>query len=156
MLKKLLVVFCLFLTSCGTFISTSSNQVERKDANRALNADLGVVIDVVPVSIKGETSNIGAVAGGVIGGLVGSKVGDGVGKQVAIVAGSVAGGVIGYFIPVKLGEHNGFQYTIILDETKKPILVIQGKSGEEGKDFKVGDRVTVVYGNQVKVIPTRN
>jgi outer membrane lipoprotein SlyB len=88
--------------------------------------------------------------------LVGSKVGDGVGKQVAIVAGSVAGGVIGYFVPVKLGEHNGFQYTIVLDETKKPILVIQGKSGGEGKDFKVGDRVTVVYGNQVKVLPTRN
>ena len=117
---------------------------------------MGVVIDVEPVSIKGESSKIGAVAGGVIGGLVGSTVGDGVGRQVAIVAGTVAGGVIGYFVPVKLGEHNGFQYTIVLDETKKPILVIQGVSGERGRDFKVGDRVTVVYGNQIKVIPTKN
>ena len=154
MLKKIIIIFSLFLiTSCA---STSSNQVERRDANRVLNVDLGVVIDVEPVSIKGESSKIGAVAGGVIGGLVGSTVGDGVGRQVAIVAGTVAGGVIGYFVPVKLGEHNGFQYTIVLDETKKPILVIQGVSGEKGRDFKVGDRVTIVYGNQIKVIPTKN
>jgi outer membrane lipoprotein SlyB len=154
MLKKLLIILSVFLiTSCS---STSSNQVELKDANRVLNVDLGVVIDVEPVSIKGETSKIGATAGAVIGGLVGSKVGDGVGRQVAIVAGTVAGGVIGYFVPVKLGEHNGFQYTIVLDETKKPILVIQGVSGKEGRDFKVGDRVTIVYGNQIKVIPTKN
>jgi outer membrane lipoprotein SlyB len=154
MLKKIIIIFSLFLiTSCS---STSSNQVERRDANRVLNVDLGVVIDVEPVSIKGETSKIGAVAGGAIGGLVGSTVGDGVGRQVAIVAGTVAGGVIGYFVPVKLGEHNGFQYTIVLDETKKPILVIQGVSGEKGRDFKIGDRVTVVYGNQIKVIPTKN
>ena len=154
MLKKIIIIFSLFLiTSCS---STSSNQVERRDANRVLNVDLGVVIDVEPVSIKGETSKVGAVAGGVIGGRVGSTVGDGVGRQVAIVAGTVAGGVIGYFVPVKLGEHNGFQYTIVLDETKKPILVIQGVSGKEGRDYKVGDRVTVVYGNQVKVIPTKN
>ena len=154
MLKKIIIIFSLFLiTSCA---STSSNQVERRDANRVLNVDLGVVIDVEPVIIKGESSKIGAVAGGVIGGLVGSTVGDGVGRQVAIVAGTVAGGVIGYFVPVKLCEHNGFQYTIVLDETKKPILVIQGVSGKEGRDFKVGDRVTIVYGNQIKVIPTKN
>ena len=154
MLKKILIIFSLvFIVSCS---STSSNRVERKDANRVLNVDLGVVIDVEPVSIKGEKSNIGMATGAIIGGLVGSTVGDGVGRQVAIVAGTVAGGVIGYFVPVKLGEHNGFQYTIVLDETKKPILVIQGVSGKEGRDFKVGDRVTIVYGNQIKVIPTKN
>lgn len=154
MLKKILIVFSLVLiVSCS---STSPNRVERKDANRVLNVDLGVVIDVEPVSIKGEKSNVGMATGAIIGGLVGSTVGDGVGRQVAIVAGTVAGGVIGYFVPVKLGEHNGFQYTIVLDETKKPILVIQGVSGKEGRDYKVGDRVTVVYGNQVKVIPTKN
>lgn len=154
MLKKILIIFSLVLiVSCS---STSSNRVERKDANRVLNVDLGVVIDVEPVSIKGEKSNVGMATGAIIGGLVGSTVGDGVGRQVAIVAGTVAGGVIGYFVPVKLGEHNGFQYTIVLDETKKPILVIQGVSGKEGRDYKIGDRVTVVYGNQVKVIPTKN
>ena len=154
MLKKIIIIFSLvFIVSCS---STSSNRVERKDANRVLNVDLGVVIDVEPVSIKGEKSNIGMATGAIIGGLVGSTVGDGVGRQVAIVAGTVAGGVIGYFVPVKLGEHNGFQYTIVVDETKKPILVIQGVSGKEGRDYKVGDRVTVVYGNQVKVIPTKN
>jgi outer membrane lipoprotein SlyB len=154
MLKKILIIFSLVLTvSC---ISTSSNRVERRDANRVLNVDLGVVIDVEPVSIKGKTSDVGKATGAIIGGLVGSTVGDGVSRQIAIVAGTVTGGIIGYFIPVKLGEHNGFQYTIVLDETKKPILVIQGVSGKEGRDYKIGDRVTVVYGNEVKVIPTKN
>ena len=93
MLKKIIIILSIFLViSCS---STSSNQVELKDANRVLNVDLGVVIDVEPVSIKGESSKIGAAAGGIIGGLVGSKVGDGVGRQVAIVAGIVTGKQIG-------------------------------------------------------------
>ena len=43
---------------------------------------------------------------------------------------------------------------------RKPIKmsVEERTSGllKEGRDYKVGDRVTVVYGNQVKVIPTKN
>ena len=71
MLKKILIILSLFvITSCS---STSSTQVELKDANRVLNVDLGVVIDVEPVSIKGETSKIGATAGAVIGGLVSAE-----------------------------------------------------------------------------------
>ena len=58
MLKKIIIIFSLFLiTSCS---STSSNQIDRRDTNRVLNVDLGVVTDVEPVNIKGETSKIGS------------------------------------------------------------------------------------------------
>lgn len=156
MLKKIVIIFCIFLTSCGTIISTGPNTVDRKDANRALNVDLGVIIDVVPIKIRGEASAVGAVAGGIIGGLAGQKVGGGIGQDIAIVAGTVAGGVIGYFSTVKLGEHNGFQYTIVIDETKRALQVIQGQSSDPTNNYKIGDRVTIVYGNQVKVLPTKN
>jgi outer membrane lipoprotein SlyB len=125
MLKKVFFIFLILsLSSCGTIYSTSSDKVEIKDTGRALNTDLGVIIDVVPVKIKGETSNIGAVTGAIIGGIASQKVGSGTGKDIAIVAGTVAGGVIGYFLPVKIGEHNGFQYTISLDNSKNPISII--------------------------------
>jgi outer membrane lipoprotein SlyB len=157
MLKKVFFIFLILsLSSCGTIYSTSSDKVEIKDTGRALNTDLGVIIDVVPVKIKGETSNIGAVTGAIIGGIASQKVGSGTGKDIAIVAGTVAGGVIGYFLPVKIGEHNGFQYTISLDNSKNPISIIQSISNEEKNNHKVGDRVTIIYGNQVRVIPSKN
>jgi outer membrane lipoprotein SlyB len=157
LLKKILTIFLIFLVpSCGTIMTTSSDKANRGDVNKILMSDLGVVIDVIPVKIKGDTSNIGAIAGGLIGGIASQKIGGGTGKDIAIIAGTVAGGVVGYYSTVKLGEHNGFQYTIVLDETKKPVTIIQGESKENKNNYKIGDRVTVIYGNQVRVVPTNN
>jgi len=137
-------------------MTTSSDKVSRDDTNKVLASDLGVVIDVVPVRIKGDTSQVGAVAGGIIGGIAGETVGSGSGQDIAIVAGSVIGGVIGYYSTVKLGEHNGFQYTIVLDETKDSVTIVQGESDDENYNFKVSDRVTIIYGNQIRVVKTNN
>jgi len=157
LLKKIFsILLIISLSACGTVMTTNSDKVSRDDVNKVLMSDLGVVIDVVPVKIKGDTSNIGAIAGGIIGGIASQKIGSGTGQDIAIIAGTVAGGVIGYYSTVKLGEHNGFQYTIMLDETKKPVTIIQGKSDIEKNNFKVSDRVTVIYGNQVRVVPTGN
>jgi outer membrane lipoprotein SlyB len=156
-LNKIITFFSIFLlTSCGTIMTTSSDKVSRDDTNKVLASDLGVVIDVVPVRIKGDTSQVGAVAGGIIGGIAGETVGSGSGQDIAIVAGSVIGGVIGYYSTVKLGEHNGFQYTIVLDETKDSVTIVQGESDDENYNFKVSDRVTIIYGNQIRVVKTNN
>jgi outer membrane lipoprotein SlyB len=156
-LNKIITFFSIFLlTSCGTIMTTSSDKVSRDDTNKVLASDLGVVIDVVPVRIKGDTSQVGAIAGGIIGGIAGETVGSGSGQDIAIVAGSVIGGVIGYYSTVKLGEHNGFQYTIVLDETKDSVTIVQGESDDENYNFKVSDRVTIIYGNQIRVVKTNN
>ena len=157
MLKKIITIFSIFLiTSCGTIMTTSSNKVSRSDTNKVLVSDLGVVIDVVPVRIKGDTSKVGAIAGGIIGGIASESIGGGSGQDIAIVTGTVVGGVIGYYSTVKLGEHNGFQYTIVLDETKDSVTIVQGESDDENYNFKVSDRVTIIYGNQIRVVKTNN
>jgi outer membrane lipoprotein SlyB len=149
MLKKLfLFLMIVSLSACESIYSTSSDRVARKDTGRALITDLGTIIDVVPVKIKGDPSVVGALAGGIVGGIASQTVGSGTGKDIAIVAGTVAGGVVGYFSTVKLGEHNGFQYTIKIDDRKQPLSIIQGESKEKSNNHNVGDRVTIIYGNQ--------
>ena len=157
MLRKFLFIFLLLsTTSCESIYSTSSDRVSKSDVNKVLVSDLGVIIDVVPVIIKGDPSIIGALAGAAIVGIASESIGSGSGQEIAIVAGTVAGGVVGYFSTVKLGEHNGFQYVIKIDDREKPLSVIQGASKKEEDNHKIGERVTVIYGNEVKIIKSSN
>jgi len=153
MLKKFIYILSLlFLFSCSV---TSPYKVSKEDSQRALATEVGNIIDVVPVTIQGEKSEVGAVAGGLIGGIAAESIGSGSGQEIAVIAGTVAGGIIGYYSTVKLGEHNGFQYAIKLDDEEKPIVVIQA-AGKDNKAFVVGDRVSIIYGAQVRVLPSNN
>ena len=119
MLKKFIsILSLLFIFSCSV---TSPYKVSKEDSQRALATEVGNIIDVVPVTIQGEKSEVGAVAGGLIGGIAAESIGSGSGQEIAVIAGTVAGGIIGYYSTVKLGEHNGFQYAIKLDDEEKPI-----------------------------------
>ena len=56
--KSILIIFLsLLINSC----STSPYNVGKDDAQVVLNTDIGVIIDVVPVKIKGNPSEVGAV-----------------------------------------------------------------------------------------------
>lgn len=153
-IKNIFLIFfsVFFFYSC----STSPYNVGKDDAQVVLNTDLGVIIDVVPVKIQGNPSEVGAVIGGIVGGVLAEDIGSGSGKEIAVIAGSTVGGVIGYYSTVKLGEHNGFQYTISIDDEEKPIGVIQGIDDEKNYNFEIGDRVTVVYGEKARVLPSNN
>ena len=148
----LIILTVLFFYSC----STSPYDVSKDDTQVALNTDVGEIIDVVPVKIKGKPSEIGATVGGMIGSIVGSDVGSGKGQEIAIIVGATLGGVAGYYSTVRLGEHNGYQYTISIDGENKPIGLVQGIDKEKNALFKVGDRVSIVYGEQVRVLPLKN
>lgn len=148
----LFITLFFLLYSC----STSPYNVSKDDSQIVLNTDLGVVIDVVPVKIKGNPSEVGAVIGGIVGGVLGEEVGSGTGQDIAVIAATTVGGVVGYYSTVKLGEHNGFQYTIAIDNESKPIGVIQGIDEEKDYNFKIGDRVTIVYGEKARVLPSAN
>ena len=153
MLKKSIsILSLLFIFSCSV---VSPYKVSKEDSKRALATEVGIIIDVVPVKIQGEKSEVGAVAGGLIGGIAAESIGSGSGQEIAVIAGTVAGGIIGYYSTVKLGEHNGFQYAIKLDDEEKPIVVIQG-AGKDNKAFVIGDRVSIIYGAQVRVLPSKN
>jgi len=150
---KYLIIF-LFLFSCA---ETTAYKVKSSDANTAIPTEVGVVIDVMPVRIQGDTSTAGAIVGGLIGGIAGEKIGSGSGKDLAVITATTAGAIIGYYSTVKLGEHNGYQVTVKLDNVPNPTTVIQGLS-EDDKNIplKVGQRVAIIYGQKVRVVPSLN
>jgi outer membrane lipoprotein SlyB len=154
--KQLFIILSsiILLHSC----STSPYNVNKEDTQVVLNTDLGTIIDVVPVKIKGDPSDVMAVIGAVVGGVLAENIGgeSQSEKEFAVMAGAAIGGVIGYYSTVKLGEHNGFQYSISIDDEEKPIGVIQGIDKDKDYNFKTGDRVSVVYGYKVRVLPSKN
>ena len=148
-MNKIFIVLCLslFIFSC----STSPYKVDKDDTQVVLNTDLGTIIDVIPVKIRGNPSEVMSVIGGIVGGALAED-----GSQFSVIAGTAIGGVIGYYSTVKLGEHNGLQYTISIDGEEKPIGVIQGIDKKKDYNFKIGDRVSIIYGYKVRLLPTEN
>jgi len=148
-IKKIFLVLSLllFVVSC----STSPYKVDKEDTQVVLNTDLGTIIDVIPVKIRGNPSEVMSVIGGIVGGALAED-----GSQFSVIAGTAIGGVIGYYSTVKLGEHNGLQYTISIDGEEKPIGVIQGIDKKKDYNFKIGDRVSIIYGYKVRLLPTEN
>ena len=147
---KLVAIF-LLMSACAT---TDPTKVSGDDAQRLLATQFGTVIDVQPVTIRGKKSETAAAIGAVIGGIAGSVADDGRYREVLIATGAVVGGVAGYYLPVKLGEHNGFQYVISIDDKKKPLTLIQGATDKKDEGFKVGQRVTIVFGEKtIRMLP---
>jgi len=150
-IRNLLVLFPIFLillSSCGT----NPRMVSGEDAQKILDTQFGTVVDVQAVTIRGERSQVGAAAGAIIGGLAGNLVDNGKFREILIAGGAMFGGVIGYYAPVKLGEHNGFQYVISIDGKNRPMTIIQGSDGKD-KGYTVGQRVTIVFGEKIRMLP---
>ena len=153
-MKKLYLFLFLVFFSCS---DTTAYKVKPTDANTALSTEVGVVIDLVPVKIQGDTTVAGSIVGGLIGGIAGEKIGSGSGKDLAVITATTAGAVIGYYSTVKLGEHNGYQITVKLDNVSNPLSVIQGNSKiEKETPLEIGQRVAIIYGEKVRVVPTKN
>ena len=147
------LLFFVFI-SCA---DTTAYKVKPADANTALSTEVGVVIDIIPVRIQGDTSMAGSIVGGLIGGIAGEKIGSGSGKDLAVITATTAGAVIGYYSTVKLGEHNGYQITVKLDNVSNPTSVIQGNSKiEKEAPLEIGQRVAIIYGEKVRIVPTKN
>lgn len=151
-LKRYLVIFfavnLILLNSCGT----NPRYVSGEDAQKILDTQFGTIVDVQAVTIRGERSQIGAVAGAIIGGLAGNLVDNGKFREILIAGGAMFGGVVGYYAPVKLGEHNGFQYVVSIDGKNRPMTVIQG-SDPKDKGYIVGQRITIVFGEKIRMLP---
>ncbi len=139
----------IFLNSC----STNPTTVSGEDAQKILATQFGTVVDVQAVTIRGKKNQSAAAAGAIIGGLAGNLVEDGKYREILIATGAILGGVVGYYAPVAIGEHNGFQYVISIDEKKRPVTLIQGGMSKEDKGFEIGQRVTIVYSDKIRILP---
>ena len=150
MINRYLSLFfiLIFLNSC----STNPTTVSGEDAQKILATQFGTVVDVQAVTIRGKKNQSAAAAGAIIGGLAGNLVEDGKYREILIATGAILGGVVGYYAPVAIGEHNGFQYVISIDEKKRPVTLIQGGMSKEDKGFEIGQRVTIVYSDKIRIL----
>ena len=152
MIKFLLIISIIFIYSCS---STSPTDVKTSDAQKVTAVEYGIIKSASPIKIKGESNWIGATAGGMIGGLLGTQV---CGKEeivgtkcqdIAAVYGTIGGAAIGTVAQGILGNHDGFQYIVDIDNDEKDSAFVQGDKTPISK----GQRVVIIYGNDIRVLP---
>ena len=152
MIKILLIAPIIFLYSCS---NTSPTNVKTSDAQKVTAVEYGIIKSASPIKIKGESNWIGATAGAMIGGLLGTAVcgeEEIVGtkcQDIAVVFGTIGGAAIGSVTQAKLGDHDGFQYIIDIDNNANDSAIVQG----DKNSLKNGQRVVIIYGNDIRVLP---
>ena len=151
MIKILSLLSILLVYACS---NTSPTNVKTSDTQKVTSIEYGIIKSSAPVKIKGESNWIGATAGGMIGGLLGTAV---CGEEeiigtkcqdIAVVFGTIGGAAIGSVTQAKLGDHDGFQYIIDIDNNKKDSAIVQG----DKKAIQNGQRVVIIYGNDIRVM----
>ena len=152
MKKFLLIIPIIFLYACS---STSPTNVNTSDAQKVTAVEYGIIKSASPIKIKGESNWIGATAGGMIGGLLGTQV---CGEEeiigtkcqdIAVVYGTIGGAAIGTVAQGILGNHDGFQYIVNIDNAEKDSAFVQG----DKKPISKGQRVVIIYGKDIRVLP---
>ena len=152
MIKVLFFISILFLYSCS---STSPTNVKTSDAQKVTAVEYGFIKSVSPIKIKGESNWIGATAGGMIGGLLGTQVcgeEEVIGtkcQDIAVVYGTIGGAAIGTVAQAMLGNHDGFQYIVNIDNAEKDSAFVQ----VDQTPITKGQRVVIIYGNDIRVLP---
>ena len=152
MITYLFLLLIFFIYACS---NTSPTNVSTSDAQKVTAIEYGVIKSSSPVKIKGESNWIGATAGGMIGGLLGTQI---CGEEeiigtkcqdIAVVYGTIGGAAIGTVAQAMLGNHDGFQYIVNIDNNDKDSAFVQG----DKNPMKMGQRVVIIYGNDIRVMP---
>ena len=152
MIKYFFLLLIFFIYACS---NTSPTIVSTSDAQKVTAIEYGVIKSSSPVKIKGESNWIGATAGGMIGGLLGTQV---CGEEeiigtkcqdIAVVYGTIGGAAIGTVAQAMLGNHDGFQYIVNMDDSDKDSAFVQGDKNA----MNIGQRVVIIYGNDIRVMP---
>ena len=147
---SILVIFILY--SCSKTIPTN---VMKSDTQKVTSIEYGTIKASIPVKIKGESNWIGVTAGAMIGGRLGTQVcgeDEVIGtkcQDIGVVFGSIGGAALGTVIQSTLGNHDGFQYVVNIDNKDKDSAFVQG----DKKPLINGQRVIIIYGNDVRVLP---
>ena len=151
MIKYFFLLLIFFIYACS---NTSPTNVSTSDAQKVTAIEYGVIKSSSPVKIKGESNWIGATAGGMIGGLLGTQI---CGEEeiigtkcqdIAVVYGTIGGAAIGTVAQAMLGNHDGFQYIVDIDGNNKDSAFVQG----DKTPMNNGDRVVIIYGNDIRVM----
>ena len=138
-MKNLLIAttLALALTACST---TSPDVIQRGDAQRLSQVQDATVLSVRPVTVEGNPSGIGGVAGGVVGGVAGSGIGARRDSPVGGVLGAVAGAVIGNAVERMSTREDAVEVVVQLRNGERRAIV-QARGSET---LLAGDNVVLV------------
>jgi len=127
----------LLLGGCVTANPDVVSQYEAGRMGQVLDA---TVISVRSVTISGQQSGMGAVAGGAIGSVAGGSVGGWRDQPAGAVIGAVVGAVVGNTVEKNATQQNGVEIIVQLRNGERR-QIIQGQGSES---FAPGDAVMLV------------
>lgn len=146
-LQVLIAALCLALVACAPNLSASN--YDRAQVGVANNTVSGVIVSKRPVNINNNTG-AGGLVGTAGGAVAGSTIGKGTRANVlGAIGGAVVGGLVGNAVEKGINSQQGFEYVIRINKNKT-IAVTQTAD----TNLSVGQHVTVIYGNPVRVIPS--
>ena len=138
MLPALATVSIALLGGCAT--TQSASNYRQSQAQREMSVRMGVVESVRPVTLEGNQSGVGTVAGAAIGGIAGSNIGGGNrGSAVGTILGAIGGAVAGHAIEEGTTKKPGIEITVRFHNGSMSAI-----TQEADEQFHPGDRVRVL------------
>jgi outer membrane lipoprotein SlyB len=139
----------LLLTSCATPNQTTYTQAE---AGKVKKTQFGRVVDIRPITIKGQNSGVGALAGGAAGAGLGTQIGAGDGRGAAIIIGALIGAIGGAMAEQSMQDQKGFDITVTLRDGDT--VTVAQYFGKDDQMLSIGQRVMVqTTGDYMRVLP---
>lgn len=106
----------------------------------------GVVDAIRTVTVNGNASGVGAVAGGVTGAVVGHQIGNGRGRDAMTVLGGVGGAFAGHAIEKNINQRTVYRITVRMDDGS-----FRTVSQSHAPSVAVGGKVRVSNGSLVEL-----
>lgn len=126
----------------GCATSQSGSSYRQAQAQHEMSVRMGVVESVRQVTLEGNKSGAGTVAGAAIGGIAGSNIGGGNrGSAVGTILGVVGGAVAGHAIEEGVSKKAGLEITVKFDNGSMSAI-----TQEADEQFHQGERVRVLSG----------
>lgn len=152
MKKLVLLISLLTLSACGT---PSQNVYDFREAGRSVIVVFGTVVDVRPITIKGENTGTGAALAGVGGAAAGAQMGNGSGQIAGAAAGAIVGIAAGAVAEQALQNKEGREYTVVT-EGGRTITIAQYFKPDE-PIIQNGERVMVqTSGSYQRILPAEH
>lgn len=132
-----LALLAFIIQGCAS--SSSGKVYTRDEARQESQIYYGIIQQVNNVTIEGESSALGTVAGGALGAGVGQAFGSGTGRTLTTIIGAVGGAYAGKATEEKLTTEDAQEIVVDLDNGET-VSVVQ----ESDVVFSAGERVRVL------------
>ena len=137
-----------------------ADQFRPEEARRYQQVRTGVIEDIRAVQITREANSnagyVGAGMGAVIGGLLGNQVGQGNGRPAATALAGTIGGFVGKMAGESVGREVKTSAEIIVSMNNGNVVSIVQEMDAVTSSLQPGDRVRLIEGQAVRVVPLRS